>query len=285
MRIAHRRSVAPAALAAFATMAAVLFWQAAMAEERPVLYAAFLVDVPGGSFVMGDADGEPNEAPKTVSVAPFRIMAYEATNAQFAAFVRLTGHVTDIEKASEGYVWTDKWRRADGADWRRPHGQGIPPEPTDTLPVVQVSARDAAAFCKFYGLRLPSEAEWEFAASGGDGRRFPWGNAPPRQSLPRRANFGSEACCAPNPSDGYYRLAPIGQYPDGVSPFGLHDMAGNVWEWTSDAYPGRPDAVSIRGGGWGNNPYCLRVSYRHWNPPDIGLDMVGFRCAGNAGQG
>jgi formylglycine-generating enzyme required for sulfatase activity len=56
-------------------------------------------------------------------------------------------------------------------------------------------------------------------------------------------------------------------------------MAGNVWEWTSDPFPGRPGEVSLRGGGWGNNPYCLRVSYRHGNPPDIGLDMVGFRCA------
>ena len=88
-----------------------------------------------------------------------------------------------------------------------------------------------------------------------------------RQSLPRRANFGSEACCAPDSSDGYYRLAPIGQYPDGVSPFGLLDMAGNVWEWTASRFPGKPDHVVLRGGGWGNNPYCLRVSYRHGNPP------------------
>ena len=68
-------------------------------------------------------------------------------------------------------------------------------------------------------------------------------------------------------------------YPRGQSPFGIHDMAGNDWEWTSTPFPGKPYENVIRGGGWGNNPYCLRVSYRHGNPPDIGLNMVGFRCA------
>ena len=277
----HFRCLARAALAA--AMAWPVAWSLAAAEASDRFADASLAEIPGGAFTMGDADGDANEAPRRTEVAPFRIMTHEVTNAQFAAFVRATGHVTDVEKNREGHVWTDKWRRLDGADWRHPHGPESAADASSDLPVVQVSARDAAAFCAHYGLRLPSEAEWEFAARGTDGRRYPWGNELPAQTAPRRANFGTVGCCAPDASDGYARLAPVGRYRAGVSPFGLYDMAGNVWEWTSDAFPGRPGAVSIRGGGWGNAPYCLRVSYRHWNPPDIGLDMVGFRCAGDAG--
>ena len=148
--------------------------------------------------------------------------------------------------------------------------------------MVQVSARDAAAFCAWRGLRLRREAEWEFAARGDDGRRSPWGDAPPAADGRRRANFGTQRCCAADAADGFERTAPVGRFPRGASPFGLHDMAGNVWEWTASPYPGRPDWVALRGGGWGNNPYCLRSAYRHGNPPDIGLDMVGFRCAADA---
>ncbi len=142
-----------------------------------------------------------------------------------------------------------------------------------------MSARDAAAYCAWKGLRLPGGTEWEFAARGTDGRRYPWGNVRPGAHAKRRANFGTVKCCAPDAADGFERTAPVGIFPAGASPFGLLDMAGNVWEWTASRFPGRPEMVTLRGGGWGNNPYCLRVSYRHGNPPDIGLDMVGFRCA------
>ena len=84
-----------------------------------------------------------------------------------------------------------------------------------------------------------------------------------------------------DPSDGFARTAPVGRYASGASPFGVLDMAGNVWEWTSSPYPATDGWVTLRGGGWGNDPYCLRTSYRHGNPPHIGLDMVGFRCAAN----
>ena len=121
-------------------------------------------------------------------------------------------------------------------------------------PVVQVSARDAAAFCAFHGLRLPDEVEWEFAARGRDGRRFPWGHEAPNGTGHRHANFGTLACCAPDAADGFLQTAPVGHFPGGASPFGMLDMAGNVWEWTSSPFPGREDQVALRGGGWGNNP-------------------------------
>jgi formylglycine-generating enzyme required for sulfatase activity len=244
-----------------------------------------LIDVPGASFVMGDPKGDPNEAPRRVTVGPFRIMRFEVTNAQWAAFVAATGHVTDPEKRGFGMVWPGRWVRSAGADWRHPFGPGSSVRGRDDHPVVQISARDAAAFCKHHGMRLPTEAEWELAARGTDGRRFPWGDRPPARTGPvsrRRGNFGVRPCCAADPSDGYAKTAPVGSYPRGVSPYGLYDMAGNVWEWTASEFPGRPGMVALRGGGWGNNDYCLRVSYRHANVPDIGRDHIGFRCAADA---
>ena len=241
--------------------------------------AAELIAIPGGTFVMGDSAGEPDEKPRQVTVAPFRIMRHEVTNREFAAFVAATRYRTDSERSGSGYVWTDRWRPVAGADWRQPDGPDSPIQQRPDHPVVQVSAHDATEYCRWMGLRLPDEAEWEFAARGTDGRRYPWGGAPPESAGIRRANFGTVACCAADDGDGYRTTAPVGRFPAGASPFGVLDMAGNVWEWTADGFPGRPDEVALRGGGWGNNPYCLRVSYRHGNPPDIGLHMVGFRCA------
>ncbi|MFQ6017635.1 MAG: formylglycine-generating enzyme family protein [Kiloniellaceae bacterium] len=252
---------------------------AAPAGETRLDPRADLVDVPGGRFVMGDPAGAPDEAPRAVRVAPFRLMRHEASNRLFARFVAESGRLTDPERSGFGYVWDRRWRRVPGAQWRHPEGPGSDLSDKADHPVVQVSARDAAAFCAWYGLRLPSEAEWEFAARGTDRRRYPWGDAAPEQDGRRRANFGTVACCAPDAKDGYLRTAPVGRFRSGASPFGLLDMAGNVWEWTGSRVPGRPDEVALRGGGWGNDPYCLRVSYRHGNPPDIGLDMVGVRCA------
>ena len=235
---------------------------------------------------MGDPDGDANETPRTVNVSAFSLMRKEVTNAQFAAFIDESGRVTDAERRGFGYVWTGRWGRVPGADWRHPFGPESDIAGKDEHPVLQTSAGDAAAFCRHYGLRLPREEEWEFAARGTERRRYPWSS--PGESDPlldaqgaRRANFGTIACCAPDDSDGYTRTAPVGSYPAGASPFGLLDMAGNVWEWTASPFPGKPEQTVLRGGGWGNNPYCLRTSYRHGNPPDIGLDMVGFRCAGD----
>ncbi|MGI9505489.1 MAG: formylglycine-generating enzyme family protein [Geminicoccaceae bacterium] len=242
----------------------------------------FLV-VDGGLLITGDPEGDPNEIERRVEVAPFRLMRHEVTNQAFAAFVAQTGHVTDVERAGEGYVWTGRWRLIEGADWRRPSGPGSDIIDRDNHPVVQVSRNDAEAFCAHYGWRLPSEEEWAFAARGEDRRRFPWGDTPPEQveGVTPLANFGTVPCCAPDATDGYETTAPVGGYPAGAGPFGHLDLAGNVWEWTSSRFPERPEYAVIRGGGWGNNPYCLRTAYRHGNPDHFGLDMVGFRCSSN----
>ncbi len=162
-----------------------------------------LVSVPGGRFVMGDAGSDANEAPKTVTVEPFRIMRYEVTNRQFADFVAASDYRSDAETRGAGWVWGRRWRLTEGADWRHPSGPRTGLQRRWDHPVVQVSARDAAAFCGFHGLRLPTEQEWEFAARGYDGRRFPWGDDPPAAGRPRRANFGAIACCDVDLADGY----------------------------------------------------------------------------------
>ena len=241
-----------------------------------------MVPVPGGTFVMGDAEGDANEAPREVRVDAFSLMRTEVTNAQFAAFVAETGHLTDVERSGAGYVWRGRWRLTQGASWRSPSAGGSGIAGLDDHPAVQVSANDAEAFCAHYGLRLPSEAEWEFAARGLDGRRFPWGDAPPRQQtgVAPLANFGTVPCCAPDETDGHRLTAPVGRYPAGASPFGLLDMAGNVWEWTASPFPGRPDTGSSAAAAGATTPIACGSATATATPPHFGLDMVGFRCAG-----
>lgn len=240
-----------------------------------------LIPIPAGTAILGDPEGDANEIPRTVPVAAFRLMRREVTNRQFAAFIQETGYRTTVRTLQEGHVWKRRWRRDRTADWRHPQGADSSLTGLDDHPVVQISARDAEAFCRYYRMRLPTEEEWEYAARGRRGLRYPWGNMLTRDSLSTLANAGTYDCCAASDADGFARTAPVGSYPRGRSPFGLDDMAGNVWEWTATPFPGAPTDRVIRGGGWGNNPYCLRTSYRHRNPPEIGLDMVGFRCASN----
>ncbi len=260
-----------------------VFFSLAMAAPQ-------LLPIPSGTVQLGSRHGEADERPvRQVSVPAFRLERTEVTNADFGAFVSASGYVTQAEQRGWGWVWTDRWRRVEGAAWRRPQGSGSHIRQRSDHPVVQVSWTDARAYCRWHHLRLPTDVEWEYAARGGDGRRYPWGHEAPRAGGIQRANYDTDACCAPDAQDGYHDTAPVGQYPRGASPFGVLDMAGNVWEWVLDDHPGEPGTAAapgktIRGGGWGNNPYCLRAAYRHANSPDASLDMVGFRCAGDVRQ-
>jgi formylglycine-generating enzyme required for sulfatase activity len=257
-----------------------------------------MIRVPAGNLVMGTASGEPAEGPPhEVTISRFYMDRFEVTNAEFSEFVEATGHQTSAERSGKGWHWTGTWRQVNGADWRHPRGPGSSIRDLDRHPVVQVSWRDADAYCRWRKKRLPTEAEWERAARGAGGREYAWGDAPPGEGGRYRASYGSDPCCKPDDGDGFLHTAPVGGFPDGRSPFAIEDMTGNVWEWVIDTFaedyyrhsPSR-DPVNtapgpkkvIRGGGWGNNPWGLRTTLRHANPPDTSLSMVGIRCASTA---
>ncbi|MFQ5791758.1 MAG: formylglycine-generating enzyme family protein, partial [Acidobacteriota bacterium] len=269
-------------------------WQAWWERRRAGLVEE-MVQIPAGTLLMGSDDGGPAERPvHSVFLPAFSIDRFETTNGEFAAFAATTGHITNAEASGAGWDWDGRWAKVKGADWRHPHGLSSSIQGLENHPVVQVSWIDAQAYCRWRGKRLPTEAEWERAARGDGGRTYPWSNRPPHDGKRYRASYGSDRCCRADAGDDYLFTAPVGSFPLGRSPFGLEDMAGNVWEWVEDWFdqefyrrspsenpvndtPGKRRV--IRGGGWGNNPSGLRSTLRHANPPDIGLSMVGFRCA------
>ena len=279
--------------------------------------AAELIALDGGWFRMGSDDvyayEDDGEGPvRSVRVDPFRIAAHAVSNRQFAEFVDATGHVTSAERYGVSFVFVGLlpddfpptravaaaqwWREVPGAYWRRPEGGRSTLDARADHPVVHVSWDDALAYCRWSGLRLPTEAEWEYAARGGlDGMRFPWGNMLRPGGEHRMNVWQGEFPVRNTLADGFLGTAPVGAYLPNA--FGLHNMTGNVWEWTADWFsptwhrkatrenptgPPTGDRRALRGGSYlCHASYCYRyrVSARMANTPDTCTGNIGFRCA------
>ncbi len=240
---------------------------------------AEMVLVPAGKFTMGSPgtalDEDAAEKPvHEVELAAFSIDKLEVTAAQYARFLNAVKRLTD--EAGHDYLVRNTGLPLEQAD-----GQWRPVKGAEKLPMVDVTWYGATAYAAWAGKRLPTEAEWERAARGTDGRKFPWG---PNIDY-ARMRFGFD------------RLAAVGSYPTGASPTGCLDMAGNVWEWTSSLfkpYPyvatdGREDPASgerrvARGGSFTGEPHIAHAAYRFRPYPGFGHVYLGFRCARTAAQ-
>ncbi|MEM6641698.1 MAG: formylglycine-generating enzyme family protein [Bacteroidota bacterium] len=304
-----------------------------------------MVKIPAGAFVMGGRSEQAyrDEFPRhEVKISSFYMDTHEVSNADFKRFADETGYVTVAERdidwsemssqlppgtpkppdsllkagslvfhATESEVnlndFSQWWRWTIGANWKKPEGPGSSIENRLNHPVVHIAWEDAQAYASWAGKRLPTEAEWEWAASGGNQEfKYPWGNEPIAEAY-RKANFWQGVFPVQNlEKDGYYTTAPVGSYP--ANTFGLYDMAGNVWEWCQDKYdfssyekdkkmgvitnpqgsneyadPREPftEKHVIRGGSFlCNDSYCsgYRVARRMSSSKDSGFNHTGFRC-------
>jgi sulfatase modifying factor 1 len=253
------------ASAIVAVVAAGVFYFLAAQKKQEYLSkdGAPAVLISAGSFPMGDDENSPR---REIFVDSFYMDKYEVTVGRYAAFLKATGNVKPPEE----------WETVDlqsGAE----------------LPVVGVDWHDADGYCRWAGKRLPTEAEWERAARGNDERKYPWGSDAP---TPEHATFGKPY---QNPvyKDG---VARVGTHSKGMSPFGIYNLSGNVWEWVSDWYaesfrrddvrnPKGPDNGTqkvMRGGGWYDPPDRITATKRMYAEPAQRDDEVGFRCASDA---
>lgn len=305
---------------------------------------AGMVLIKGGEFEMGadNKQADPDEYPKhKVRVSSFYMDVTEVTNAQFKKFVDATGYITMAERKPDweelkktvppgtpkppdsvlmaaslvfrqtsGPVdlgnYNQWWAWVKGADWKHPQGPGSSIEGKENYPVVHISWDDAMAYCKWAGKRLPTEAEWEFAARGGlQNNIYPWGNEHVNSGKPKANSWEGKFPWFNEKRDGFITAAPVKSYD--CNGYGLFDMSGNVWEWCSDLYnydyyktlkdqvavnPKGPDRSydpqepyaekrSVRGGSFlCNDSYCsgYRVARRMKSSHDTGLEHTGFRC-------
>ena len=291
--------------------------EAGLERSGAALHRVAQALIPAGSFLMGDQSGDGNPADgetpvREVRVDAFSIDATTVTNDDFAAFVDATGYRTeaeqfgfsavfhsavtagpeDIMSAPAGAPW---WRGVHGADWRRPGGAGSTIDGLGDHPVVHVSWNDAMAYCRWAGRRLPTEAEWEYAARGGlVGARYPWGDGEVDEGGWRANIFQGSFPVHNTGEDGWLTTAPVRAFePNG---FGLWQPVGNVWEWCADwfdpaayrspaaapnpAGPGRGIARVLRGGSYlCHSSYCNRYrnAARSQNTPDSSMGNAGFR--------
>ncbi len=265
------------------------------AEGHPCAGDPGLAEVPAGPFWMGSDRAERDSGYAVGGEAARKGRWYDAwelprrrvrlpryfidknlvTQAAYRRFARAAGHraphISPEDYRRQGYL-VHPYEAVRRYLWRAGPAAGPPdhPEGLGDHPVVLVSREDASAYCAWRGrgtprrYRLPSEAEWEKAARGEDGRYFPWGSA----FDPKRLNHAYE----------FNGTTPVGQFPAGASPYGVLDMAGNVFEWTADDFgPGR--AVMKGGGSWDDPPGIARAAARHGRDPNARHILFGFRCA------
>ena len=283
---------------------------------------AGMVLIPGGEFNMGSEANFafPNEKPvHRVQVAPFFLDVHPVTNAEFAKFVEATGYQTVAERAvvweemkkqvppgtpkppdevlqpgslvfrqtpgpvdlrdmSQWWVWTT------GASWKHPNGPVSSNKGRENHPVVQVAWEDAQAYAKWAGKRLPTEAEWEFAARGGlADKPYVWGDEERPQGKIMCNHWQGKFPATDTGADGFKSVAPVKSFPP--NGYGLYDMAGNVWEWVMDNYNATRTYHTLRGGAWDFCGTGLMSSARNANDPNGRGTSIGFRIAWSAQEG
>ncbi|MBI9043569.1 MAG: formylglycine-generating enzyme family protein [Anaerolineaceae bacterium] len=225
----------------------------------------------------------------------------EVTNVMFSKFIKDTGYQTDAETWKFSYsLYKKDWRPTKNAHWAMPLGEDSGIAGREDHPVVNISWNDAWSYCQWAGRRLPTEVEWEYAAGGPDGFMFPWGDDPSYQGRTNMADVRIKFnvdLSNPDIDDGYLYTAPPGNFPDGASPFGVLDMAGNVREWIYDGFAPYHSSADYsdnhfneiesnqgitRGGSFASLPIDLRVASRKESDPLQGYSDLGFRCVDSA---
>ncbi|MDP7179337.1 MAG: formylglycine-generating enzyme family protein [Verrucomicrobiota bacterium] len=264
-------------------------------HHEPIPADHEMVLVAAGTFDMGSDRGDRHEAPiHPVTLDAYWIDRYETTNRAFQRFVQSTAYETLAEREGSSVIYRDGgYSTVEGASWWHPTGPDSDLVGRLDHPVVQVIWDEADAYCRWASKRLPTEAEWERAARGTDRRTFPWGEGGSHTPT-ARANAGAESCCHESAHDGFLNTAPVGSFPQGASPAGALDMAGNAWEWTGDHFdpyfygkspeknPTGPVGGTeriLRGGSWISYAFMLRTTYRGHHTPDTRHNYSGFRCA------